>query len=153
MKFMQKVRVMSELEPFLRISRAYNLDNLRGSSRVVRQNIGRTVCLTAFIAMQILTTALLLWACIDERFNIQTPAMATLVIGCQLFGAEMSMIRNNGKISETIGRVQAIVDSRNVDRIFSGHSIRVHFKKKHILFEKKKLRQNQFIHFLALNGP
>lgn len=138
MKFMrEKVRVMSELEPFLRVSRAYNLENLRGSSQAVRQNIGRTVCLTVFIAMQILTTALLLWACIDEHFNIQTPAMATFVMGCQLFGAEMSMIRNNGKISETIGRVQAIVDLRNVDVVFSRHSTRVH-SKKHTLFEREK---------------
>lgn len=111
----EKLRVFSAFKYFLIILKALNFENFerKGRNRVV-QNVCLACGVTLFVALMPITFMLGLWYIYDYNCKIKIiviviPPILTVL---QLFLTFITLRANNRVISETIERIQELIDQR-----------------------------------------
>lgn len=109
----QTMHVMAGFRPFLNILKTYNSDNFHGELHTIASNICQAIFVGFILAMELLTTILLLWRWIDDNFSLYSLAISTGIVGVQVAASNISMMANNRTITRTFDYIEMAIRSRN----------------------------------------
>lgn len=122
MKAAKKVRVLSALDLFLRILKAYNADNFR---QIDRPQLVRNICFTigVFIGLILIVNMITLgtWHLVGSggdlnKLVVSGPVVLSIV---QLLISYFALTAKNRQIAATIEQIQRVVEQRKLGEMQS----------------------------------
>lgn len=111
----KKINALSAFDGYLRILKAYNIENFNGGDRI---HFVRNVCfvfgVTISVAQMAIVSILAIWYTIDYGCALQIvfAAIPSILTVLQFFVTFLAFASNNRIISETIERIQNIIERR-----------------------------------------